>query len=107
MKYLFTAFLFCSLCAGQTVIVGAGTIKGNATVTAGSPLGSLLANGSDNSLLAVNGALLATAFPGSDICVQITNAEASLPATGGRIIVPAGVYSPCAGSGGIRSEEYT
>ena len=101
MKYLFTAFLFCSLCAGQTVIVGAGTIKGNATVTAGSPLGSLLANGSDNSLLAVNGALLATAFPGSDICVQITNAEASLPATGGRIIVPAGVYSPCAGSGGI------
>jgi hypothetical protein len=101
MKYLITVFLFCSSCAGQTVIVGAGTIKSNATLTSGSPLGNLLANGSDTSLLGVNGALVATAFPGSDICAQVTNAEAALPATGGRIIVPAGVYSPCAGSGGI------
>src|ERR1035438_6024684 len=101
MKYLITLFWFCSLCAGQTGIVGAGTIKSNATLTSGSPLGALLANGGDKSLLGVNGALVATAFPGSDICFQIANAEAALSATGGTIIVPVGVYSPCGGSGGI------
>lgn len=94
MKYLFAGFLLCSLCSAQTVIVGTGTIDGNYTVTAGLPQGSIPA------VSGVNGVVVATDFPGSDICVQITKAIAALTA-GGTVLIPTGNYPACVGSGGI------
>ncbi len=66
----------------------------------GGTLGQLQANGSTG-FSAIPGQLLATSFSGADICAQITAAVAALPSTGGTVLVPAGNFSACAGSGGI------
>jgi hypothetical protein len=66
----------------------------------GGTQGQLQANTS-GVLGGIPGELLATAFPGADICQEVTNAIAALPSTGGIVHIPSGSFPPCVGSGGI------
>ena len=94
LRNAYTGALICNLSTGCGGGGGGGGVPGGTLGQSQFYASSTLFGGEA-------GDLVATAFPGADICAQITNAFASLPSTGGRVRVPAGDYATCAGTSGI------